>query len=192
MDDIKYIKKFTSRMKHKGIMSFPVFSDGSCLFHALAFNLNVSKVRSLMQKQQRRNVGLNIRKQIIDPKQWKRFGKVTGFTSIQPSISKAKHESFYAGDFILNFTARRLGVNILVSDNSSDKSYLFPCQKSGRPYVCLKWIARCHFEPLVEVNPEGTFSLQNQNKRFPKANSRYIRGLLPKDSRLVKKLLTRL
>ena len=178
-----------------GIVAFPVHGDGSCLFHSLAFIINVSKLRSNIQNRSRcQEIGLRMRKQIMNSAQWKRFGHVTGFTDFQPNIDNAKNPRYSAGEYIINFTARRLGLNILVCDetSSSKQTYIFPCQKPKRPFVCLRWIGRCHFEPIVEVDHQGRFEPQNLFKdRFLNANSRYIRGVLPKSSSLVSMMLKR-
>ena len=177
---------------------FRVPEDGSCFFHSVAILTNFCNIRSCSDDNRRVRIGLELRKQILKASQWDRFNKATGFTGLSPPLEQARAPRDYADDFIINFSARRLGLNLLVYDDTSSDVYLFPCSpkahKKKRPYICLRWIKRCHFEPIAEICAEGGLELPRKDgfvhDRFPNANSRFLMGIVqPENSLLAKKLL---
>lgn len=189
------------RGKNGPIASFKVPGDGSCFFHSIAVLTNYCNIRSCADLTKRIKIGLTLRGKILDKSQWKRFNKSTGFEGLSPSLEKARAPRYYADDFIINFSARRLGLNLLIYDNLSSDVYLFPCSskqhKKKRPYLCLRWIDRCHFEPIAEICSKGSLECPHDNsfvcERFPKANSRFVRGIVdPETSVLAKKLVSML
>ena len=126
----------------------------------------------------------------LDAPQWNRFNKATGFTGLSPPLEKARATKYYADDFIINFSARRLGLNLLIFDEVSDDVYLFLGNKrNGR--TCFRWIKRCHFEPIADICTQGKLCPHKMSfvgDRFPYANSGFFRGIVdPKTSFLAKR-----
>ena len=182
------------------VASFAVPGDGSCFFHSIALLTNYCDIRTCTDKTRRQNIGLELRRKIVDKSQWDRFGRVTGFSDLVPPLKQAQAQRYSAGDFLINFSARRLGLNLLILDDSPPnphKVYLFPCRRQDkkRPYLCLRWLGKCHFEPIAQVSKDGAFDKDEVTDkflrdRFPNANSAFIRGILnPETSRLVRELL---
>lgn len=180
--------------KEGPIACFQVPGDGSCFFHSIAVLTNYCGIRAHKDKKQRTRIGLELRRKILDAPQWNRFNKATGFTGLSPPLEKARATKYYADDFIINFSARRLGLNLLIFDEVSEDVYLFPCNKRNRPYLCFRWIKRCHFEPIADICTQGNLECPHKmsfvGDRFPYANSGFFRGIVdPKTSFLAKRLL---
>ena len=170
------------------IVSCNVPGDGSCFFHSIAFLINYGDIRNCHDARKRQQLGIHMRKSIVDPKQWKRYKQLSGYGDLAPPLSSVRKVSYAAGDFLINFVCRRLGLNVLVLDTSSAKRevYLFPCGQPDQPYVCLRWLSKVHFEPMAEVSSTNMFV----PSRFPAANDRSLKGVLDMSSTLVQQMMS--
>ena len=138
--------------KYKRIYTF---GDGSCFFHAIAILINGDY--TLLSKKEKIQYGHDLRAKIMDKDLYTQFLKQTGFVNLCVSPSDSLKSHVQADEAIINFTANRLNINIIILVSPTEK-YIREVDAS-QPYMLIAWLNRSHFEPITYLK-KSTFAYQ--------------------------------
>lgn len=175
---------------------FKTFSDGSCLFHALAFALNYKGCRGVECENLRRAIGIQMRERLVQPNAWNKFVAEMGFEAgVAPTARAAAHPRIPADDFVINFVSHSLDLCLIVvqmhDSGGGSPGGVFPTRDLSTlgehdPVAVLAWIDNNHFEPILRLcNPKHP----RKYPRFRFANSAQLQGLFERKDPVVQQAL---
>lgn len=128
-------------------------ADGSCFFHSIVTIFNINSSRTCDNLKVLQSYGLQLRKEIITPERWNSFISDRDYKDLAPPFQIVIQPQYHACDFVYNFTAEELGIIIIVLKGMKEIYSTHDLSNpdfANRPVVLLAWIARSHFEPIIE------------------------------------------
>jgi hypothetical protein len=135
-------------------LTHPVPGDGSCLFHALAYNLNLydAKHKSTVGTV----AGRWLRQHLLDKERWNRYAASLKREGIAvPSHATVLNPQYYANDAILSFLSKAYGLvfyTLVVSRARKSVSWSVKDPPIVYPHTpvlfLLLWDDEEHYQPL--------------------------------------------
>lgn len=143
-------------LKHEfeGFYRAFTIGDGSCFFHSLAHILNLDDYDTRNWREKQR-IGHELRRNVVQPPAYRDWLRERGFDPSIPGIptyEEAVDPKRFANECIINFTASRLGVSLVLVRNRNE-AYVRRSSPSS-PLAILAWVNDAHFEPILRVRPQ--------------------------------------
>lgn len=140
------------RLKHELSAFYRGFTlgDGSCFFHSLAQILGLNGYEG-KDWESRRVIGHSFRQDILNSKQsYTSWLRRKGFDNVPGILTydQAKDSETYAEECLINYTASRLNLTLVLVRNRNQAFIRYGKSKQA-PVAMLAWIDDCHFEPIL-------------------------------------------
>jgi hypothetical protein len=163
------IKKFFP--KNASMRRIGVDDDGSCYYHSLAAILNFENWHHT-PLEKRIDLGHQLRLMLrggVTKRTWLNYWNGKGVsTSRVPNMSRVVEQmssyTTWADVYAIMFTQHILGTNLIVIDLSLGEIYCGthnPQKMNQTMIIC--WINHSHFEPIVQLTPDGVIGKFSKN-----------------------------